>query len=507
MRVRGERAMFSGLVSGNRAKWLQSLHALVLGLLLCGAPLSAALAQTTVNAGDTTAMPGDTASIPISIVLPSGTPCATLQYKLSVTGNGDAPAVSTNVTFTSSVGPTSQNTNPAGHPEQVLVGWFSNFSPLLTGTTQLGTLSVPIPATAQSGQTYTVQVLLPSGTTDGSTDLPMDGVSSTITIGGAPGPTPTATVAPTATPPSVNAGDVSAMPGDMAAVPISLVLPAGTQCATLQYKLSVTGNGDAPAVTTNVTFTSLVGPTSQNTNPAGHPEQVLVGWFSNFSPLLTGTTQLGTLSVPIPATAQVGQTYTVQVLLPSGTTDGSTDLPMDGVNGTIMIGGAPSPTATSTATNTSGAATLTPTPTSTPRVQPTTPSPTQVAVLTEDITAGDTTIPVSDISPFPDFGKIQIGQEIITYTGTQAGGGSSGNGGSAATLGVLLNAVRGAFGTEATAHHAGDPVLLFPSGGGGGVPLPEDSDGCSIATRGGNGNTWLLVIPAVGVLLIRRRRR
>ncbi len=171
--------------SSCQAKRHRAFGALTIGAVLCLAPFRAAVAQTTVNAGDTAAMPGNNATVPISIVLPSGTQCATLQYKLSVTANGGAPAVSTKVTFASSVAPPSQKTNPSGHPEQVLVGWFSKFHPLLKGKARLGTLTVPIPAKAQSGQTYTVQVLLPSGTPDGSADLPMTGVNGTITIQGA----------------------------------------------------------------------------------------------------------------------------------------------------------------------------------------------------------------------------------------------------------------------------------------------------------------------------------
>jgi hypothetical protein len=192
MKLQGEIARYFGIGSGGRLKKL-SLWLLFLSTLPCVVSLRAAVGQnTTVNAGDITAMPGDMAAVPISIVLPSGTQCTTLQFKLTVTGNGGAPAVTTKVAFASLIGPPSQIFNPSGHPEQVLVGWFFlNFPP--TGTTQVGTLRVAIPATAQSGQTYTVQVLLPSGTTDGSTELPMNGVNGTITIVGLTGPTSTAT--------------------------------------------------------------------------------------------------------------------------------------------------------------------------------------------------------------------------------------------------------------------------------------------------------------------------
>jgi len=221
------------------AKRGRSFHAVILGALLCAAPISAAFAQTTINAGSVIdVLPSTSASVPISIVLPGGTPCATMQFNLTVVANGGAPAIATNVGFTSSVGATSQNINNG--PGTRLVGWFSNFDPLLTGTTAVGTLSVPIPAGAQSGQTYTVQVLNPSGTTDGETDLPMSGVNGTITIG-VVGVSPT----PTSTPPTVIPPTPTSTPPTPATPTPTNTVPPPTITAT---KLPVTATATATRV-------------------------------------------------------------------------------------------------------------------------------------------------------------------------------------------------------------------------------------------------------------------
>jgi len=135
----------------------------------------------------------------------------------------------------------------------------------------------------------------------------------------------------------IDAGAVSAPPGTTAVVPISIQLPAGTSCATMQFNLTVAPKGGALAVDTNVAFASLVGAPSLNFNDG--PATILVGWLSDFSPLLTGTVQVGTLSVSIPAAALDGQAYVVEVINPSGTTAGGIDLSMNGVNGLITVGG------------------------------------------------------------------------------------------------------------------------------------------------------------------------
>jgi len=169
---------------------------------------------------------------------------------------------------------------------------------------------------------------------------------------------------------SVSAGSVQGMAGQTVAVPVSMTVPSGSQVATMQFNLTVVPNGSAPALADQVTFTSSVGATSLN-QPGDSVASVLVGWFQNFSPTLTGTVAVGTLSVVIPAGAQQNDTYAVQVLEPSATSDGETDLPMTGQAGQIQV--VVPPTATVTPTNTpvptatsTSPVTFTPTKTNTP---------------------------------------------------------------------------------------------------------------------------------------------
>ena len=174
----------------------RSLHLVILGTFLCAAFPSSVVAQTTVNAGSTAAAAGSIAAVPISIVLAPGTSCATLQFNLTIVPGSGAPALGAPVTFASLVGlPTLNRNNGAA---TVLVAWISSFSPLLTGMERVGTLNVPIPASALAGQTYDVTVVNPSGTTDGESDLPMTSVNGSIDIVPTP-PTPTLTATPTLT--------------------------------------------------------------------------------------------------------------------------------------------------------------------------------------------------------------------------------------------------------------------------------------------------------------------
>jgi len=170
---------------------------------------------------------------------------------------------------------------------------------------------------------------------------------------------------------TVSAGNIQGMAGTTVTVPISMTVASGAQVATMQFSLTAAANGSAPPVTTQVTFASNVGAPSLNIPGDNDVTTALIGWFNNFSPALTGTVDVGTFTVAIPAGAQEGDTYAVQVGSPSGTTDGETDLPMTGAAGEISV--VVPPTATVTPTNTpvptatsTSPATLTPTKTNTP---------------------------------------------------------------------------------------------------------------------------------------------
>ena len=144
-------------------------------------------------------------------------------------------------------------------------------------------------------------------------------------------------------------------------------------------------------------------------------------------------------------------------------------------------GGTAVPTATRTggATATGGTRTATAVATATAQA---------VIKLTSAITASATTLTVDNASSLPGSGTVLIDSELINYSG------KSGN--------QLTGLTRGANGTAAAAHEAGARVISVPTGPG--VNL-DDSDGCQIGTLGG-GSAWLLLIPAIGLLAVRRRK-
>jgi len=205
--------------------------------------------------------------------------------------------------------------------------------------------------------------------------------------------------------------------------------------------------------------------------------------------------------------------YTCKINVPTTAAGGSYPLAVSGAilsnpTGQRVCGtGASDPPCTG---NVDGAVTLPTTPggpTFTPTVSPTGPTRTVTstatpatvqALLSENITATATAIPISDVLGFPASGTVKIGSELINYSGIQqqVGGGPKG---------VLQNAQRGVEGTTAAAHTAGSLVQLQAE------PFPQDDDdGCSciIASNGGSSRkAWMVLIPVIGLLVLRRRYR
>lgn len=89
------------------------------------------------------------------------------------------------------------------------------------------------------------------------------------------------------------------------------------------------------------------------------------------------------------------------------------------------------------------------------RVQPRT-----ATLLRTDVGPTDDRIPVDDVSRFPDWGTIQIGDERIRYDKKQKAVVAAAV---ASEAGYLANVQRGIDGTVASAHGAGDPVVLVGS--------------------------------------------
>ena len=163
-------------------------------------------------------------------------------------------------------------------------------------------------------------------------------VSPTIT----PTPTPTVGVGNN----TLSAGNVVSQAGQTAAVPITMNT-GSAQVVDFAVTFTVIAQGGAPAVTDILTYQPAAGlpnpDLSDNTSVTG---SIAIGYVSNISPPLTGTVQIGTLSVPIPAGAT--GSYEVQVRNVSALDPSGNDVILTGQNGTITLGGAPTPTPTAT---------------------------------------------------------------------------------------------------------------------------------------------------------------
>lgn len=184
----------------------------------------------------------------------------------------------------------------------------------------------------------------------GPTPVPTATPSHTITptpTGGTPTPTPTGgTSTPTATwsptlPPSsgfVRVIDCAGGPGATASCSVQLELAPGVVVSTLQMNLSAAPSGGSPVLASAVSFAAggSVGAPSFSI-PDGN-STVLLGWLAGFNPVLSGTVSLGTLHVPVPAAAAAGHEYVLNVINPSATSDGSNDVLLDGLSGTLSIG-------------------------------------------------------------------------------------------------------------------------------------------------------------------------
>jgi hypothetical protein len=119
-------------------------------------------------------------------------------------------------------------------------------------------------------------------------------------------------------------------------------LISGISVDGFNFTVNVNANGNAPALTATPTFivdASLAGAGVQSTGQASS----LVVLVASISPALTGSHVIGSVNVSIPAGAQSGQTYSIQITSPGGTLNGNNGNPVNvplvaGSNATLSVG-------------------------------------------------------------------------------------------------------------------------------------------------------------------------
>src|SRR5438094_9357509 len=191
-------------------------------------------------------------------------------------------------------------------------------------------LTASAPVTTTSTTTSSSTSVTTTSTTSTTSTEP---ATTTSTTTGA-----TTTTSTTVAPSSLHVTDCRAAPGGTALCEVELISGAGVEVATLQFNATVEPVASTPALLGPVGFAqdpdlpapSLIQPEGAST--------VLVGWLSPINPHLTGTRAIGRMSVPVPAGAQLGQSYRLRIVAPSATSDGSSDVPITaGPDGTLGV--------------------------------------------------------------------------------------------------------------------------------------------------------------------------
>jgi adhesin/invasin len=321
-------------------------------LLLCGLVPVGALGANTIAAGTTSGAPGSSVNIPITLSLGTGVTADTLAFKVTVAANGSAPVLTSGtLTFTQAGSLPAPAMNVTNGANAVAVAWLSQISPALSGTVVVGSVAMTIPASAQNGDGYTVQVSNTSATvgTD-MTEVAVSGVNGAVTV--------------TVLPPDSLAAAAGAPTSGTVGAKVNLTVTAtrsGTPVAGWPITFAVTAGGGS------------VSPLTANTDASGQATTALTIGTAPGANTVTGTANNTTLSaVTFTVTGQAGaassiasvsggsQSGTVGTALASNFTVKVADSYGNGISGVTVTfavtAGGGSLSASSVATDASGQA-------------------------------------------------------------------------------------------------------------------------------------------------------
>ena len=364
------------------------------------------------------------------------------------------------------------------------------------------------------------------------------GVNGEVTAGAPPEntPTPTATGVPACNPPAIQGASVAATPG-VVSVGFTLLSGNATVAGTQNdITFDVTNAPIAPKASGKCSVTKTMACTADGNCPSGevclkapdcavNPDigkgatsfafrpnnctgtactsvRALVLATDNVDPI-PDQSVLFTCKVNFAATSSLGVTGVI-LSDPNGN-----QVPgASGCAGSVSTGG-PSPT--NTATPTAGGVTNTPTATATgtPTPQPGTSTLAQAAAV------GATTLVLADASSFPAAGSVQVSGQVLAYTSKNgnilnlaAALTSALQQGAVVTL-VTTPTATATLTRTVTPTNTRTPIVVptnTPSGAPTAAPFDDDG-GCNISATGHSNAGWLVLIPAIGLLVMRRRRR
>jgi sugar lactone lactonase YvrE len=134
---------------------------------------------------------------------------------------------------------------------------------------------------------------------------------------------------------SVTANSGTGSPGGSPRIPIVLNLPTG-QLDSISFGVSIAPVGGAPAITAPLSFAAdPLMPTPTESDP-GVPGAISVTFLNMITPI-SGAVALGQVQVTIPASATVGQSYTVTITGADGSSAGTPVTLSSGPNATLLL--------------------------------------------------------------------------------------------------------------------------------------------------------------------------
>jgi len=428
-----------------------SLYAVLAGLGLM-AWTSLAVAQDTLSAASVSGTAGQTVAVPITLNTGSDD-VDFFAVTFTVVAQGGATAITTALTYTPADDIPKPDLSTAEPASGALAIGYLGLATTLSGVLQIGTLNVPVPA--GSTGSYVVQLARISAGDLAGNPVTLTGVNGAITLAGAPTATPT--TAPTPGPDTLSATSVSGTAGQTVGVPISLNT-GSDDVDFFAVTFTVVAQGGATAITTALTYTPADDIPKPDLSTAEPASGALAIGYLGLATTLSGALQIGTLNVPVPA-GSTGS-YVVQLARISAGDLAGNPVTLTGVNGAITLAGAP-PTTPPTVIVATPTATAPPPTATAPPPTATAPPPTATA---PPPTA--TTVPTATATHAP----------TATLTATPP---------------------------PATATPTASATPSVPSV----CPVcPLDDDGCQIGARGQTA-AWLLFVPVIGLLVVRRRRR
>ena len=132
------------------------------------------------------AAPGSTVNVPVYVKLQNGSTLSGLQFRTVITPQNGAPAIAGSPQLYLASGVTSPYLQKSFKAAETAFGWqLGSFSYQSRSSNFLGWVSFTIPATALSGQTYTVSFANADGSPDLNTQYDFESRSATVTVNAA----------------------------------------------------------------------------------------------------------------------------------------------------------------------------------------------------------------------------------------------------------------------------------------------------------------------------------